>query len=94
MSTLSLNGVPHAVTVRCTDDELVVSLNDGRTLSVPLVWFPRLAHASPEQLSKYKLIGGGEGIHWPDVDEDISVIGLLEGRPSVEYRGTGASATR
>jgi len=72
--------------VRCTDDELIVSLSDGRVLSVPLVWFPRLAHATLEQLAQYELLGEGEGIHWPSVDEDISVVSLLEGRASVEYQ--------
>jgi hypothetical protein len=72
--------------VRCTDDELVVSLNDGRILSVPLAWFPRLARASSEQLAEFELLGEGEGIHWPAIDEDISIAGLLEGRPSAEYR--------
>jgi hypothetical protein len=65
----------------------VVSLNDGRVLSVPLAWFPRLANASPEQFAAFELFGEGEGIHWPDLhEEDISVVGLLEGRPSFEYR--------
>ena len=82
--------LPHAVGARCTGDELVVSLNDGRVLSVPLAWFPRLACARPEQLATFELLGEGEGIHWPDLDEDVSVIGLLEGRPSVEYRGARA----
>ncbi|MGH8503225.1 MAG: DUF2442 domain-containing protein [Gammaproteobacteria bacterium] len=90
MSSLSLKAIPRAVAARCTEDELVVSLNDGRTLSVPLVWFPRLAHAAPEQLSRYELLGEGQGIHWPEVDEDISVVGLLEGQPSVEYRTASA----
>lgn len=78
--------IPHAVAVHCTDNDLVVSLSDGRVLSVPLAWFPRLAHATPEQLSDFELIGDGEGIHWPSIDEDISIAGLLEGRPSVEYQ--------
>lgn len=86
MSSLAYKAVPHAVGARCTSDELVVSLNDGRVLSVPLAWFPRLANASPEQLATFELLGEGEGIHWPDLDEDISVLGLLEGRPSIEYR--------
>lgn len=64
----------------------MVSLNDGRTLSVPLAWFPRLAQAFAEQLAAFKLLGEGEGIHWPAIDEDISVLGLLQGRPSIEYR--------
>lgn len=90
MSSLAYRVAPHAVGARCTSDELVVSLNDGRVLSVPLAWFPRLARASPEQLANFELLGEGEGIHWPAVDEDVSVVGLLEGKPSVEYRGTRA----
>lgn len=86
MGSLALKAVPHAVAVRCTEDELVVSLSDGRVLSVPLAWFPRLAHATPEQLGEFELLGEGEGIHWPSIDEDISVVGLLEGRPSVEFQ--------
>lgn len=86
MSSLAHKAVPHAVAVRCTSDELVVSLNDGRILSVPLAWFPRLACASSEQLASFELLGEGEGIHWPAVDEDISIVGLLEGRPSMEYQ--------
>ncbi len=88
MSSLAIDVVPHATQVECTSEELVVSLSDGRVLSVPLVWFPRLAHATSEQLSNFELLGEGEGIHWPEVDEDISVLGLLEGRKSVEYRAS------
>jgi len=75
-----------ALEVRTTEDELVVELSDGRRISVPLVWFPRLLHATAEQRSHFELIGDGEGIHWPDVDEDISVRGLLLGLPSVEHQ--------
>ncbi|HET7314731.1 DUF2442 domain-containing protein [Salinisphaera sp.] len=89
MSSLALDTIPHATQVRCTAEELVVFLNDGRVLSVPLVWFPRLARANPEQLSNFELLDEGEGIHWPGLDEDISVLGLLEGRKSVEYRASG-----
>jgi hypothetical protein len=70
--------------VTVTDDTLAVDLTDGRTVSVPLAWYPRLAHASPTERSKWRLVGAGEGIHWPDLDEDISVEGLLAGRPSGE----------
>jgi hypothetical protein len=70
--------------VRCTDDTLVVRLSDGRTLSVPLAWYPRLAHGTPLERRDCRLIGGGEGIHWPRLDEDISVEGLLAGQPSGE----------
>jgi hypothetical protein len=75
---------PKAMAIVCSDDELRVSLTDGRTLSVPIAWFPRLAHASPAERAEYELLGDGEGIHWPQVDEDISVAGLLVGQPSVE----------
>ena len=70
--------------VHVSDDALVVELADGRTLATPLVWFPRLAHGTPEEQAKWRLIGGGEGIHWPDLDEDISVESLLAGRRSAE----------
>lgn len=77
--------------VRCTDDELIVSLADGRTLAVPIVWFPRLAKVDPPARADYELLGQGEGIHWSALDEDISVAGLLAGRPSAEFgrRGDG-----
>ncbi|HEX2202324.1 MAG TPA: DUF2442 domain-containing protein [Longimicrobium sp.] len=70
--------------MRVTDDALTVELADGRVLSVPLVWYPRLAHGTPEERNHWRLIGRGEGIHWPDLDEDLSVEGLLAGRPSGE----------
>lgn len=71
---------PLAVDVTFGDDAFRVALADGRELAVPLVWFPRLLDATPEQRRHWELIGGGEGIHWPDLDEDISVAGLLAGR--------------
>jgi Protein of unknown function (DUF2442) len=74
--------------VTVTDDALVVDLVDGRTVSVPLSWYPRLAHAAPAERSNWRLIGRGEGIHWPDLDEDISVAGLLAGRPSGETQAS------
>ena len=77
---------PIAAQLEVTDVELVVGLVDGRRIAVPLVWFPRLLHASTEQRAVFELIGNGEGIHWPDVDEDLSVRGLVLGYPSVEYR--------
>lgn len=86
MTSLVLNTAPCAMAVACTDDELRVSLTDGRWVSVPLAWFPRLAHASPAQRAEYELLGDGEGIHWPSVDEDISVLGLITGQPSVEFK--------
>jgi len=65
--------------VAFTDDEMIVSLVDGRRIAVPLAWFPRLAAASRAQRENWELLGDGEGIHWPDLDEDISVAGLLRG---------------
>lgn len=85
MNSLAYKYSAHASSVSFTENELVVTLSDGRVLSVPLAWFPRLLNASAAQLSDYQLLGEGEGIHWPAIDEDISVAGLLEGRPSVEY---------
>lgn len=79
MTTSAAEIVPRAVSVECTDDELVVVLSDGRTLSAPLVWFPRLVDASPDQRAGWRLIGGGEGIRWEALDEDLSVRGLLTG---------------
>jgi hypothetical protein len=76
--------VPNAVDVTVTENTLSVDLNDGRTISVPLAWFPRLVYATPEQRNNWRLIGKGEGIHWEDIDEDISVEGLLSGKPSGE----------
>jgi len=76
--------VPNAENVSVTEDSLSVDLSDGRTIAVPLAWFPRLLHATPEERKNWRLIGKGEGIHWKDIDEDISVEGLLAGRPSGE----------
>jgi hypothetical protein len=67
-----------------TEDTLSVELSDGRTLSVPLAWYPRLLHGTQEARQHWRLIGSGEGIHWPDLEEDISVEGPLAGRPSSE----------
>ena len=79
MSMKPVELYPLAHEVRFTEDDIVVSLVDGRTVSVPLVWFPRLAAATSQQRENYELLGDGEGIHWPDVDEDLSVDGLLRG---------------
>ena len=76
--------VPNAENVSVTDDSLSVDLHDGRTILVPLAWFPRLLHATPEERKHWRPIGKGQGIHWEDIDEDISVEGLLAGRPSGE----------
>ena len=90
MNSLVLKTAPLAMAVDCTDDELRVTLTDGRKLSVPLAWFPRLAHATPGERSIYELMGDGQGIHWPRVDEDISVAGLLAGQPSIEFKAAFA----
>ena len=90
MNSLVLKNNPRAMAVVCSDDELRVSLTDGRWLSVPIVWFPRLAHASASERANYELLGEGEGIHWPSLDEDISVAGLIAGQPSVEFRAAHA----
>jgi hypothetical protein len=74
--------------VTVTDDALVIDLVDGRTVSVPLPWYPRLAHGTPTERANWRLIGRGEGIHWPDLDEDISVAGLLAGRASGETQSS------
>ena len=91
MSSLAFQVEPRAEHVRCTDDELIVMLSDGRTLSVPLAWFPRLAAASTQQRAQHELLGDGSGIHWAAIDEDISVLGLLAGNPSVETESATAN---
>ena len=68
--------------VRFTEDTLAVDLADGRTIIVPLAWYPRLLDATMEQLSRWKVAGAGYGIHWPDLDEDLSTEGLLRGVPA------------
>jgi hypothetical protein len=73
-----------ATQVNVSKDALTVELADGRTIAVPLAWYPRLAHATAKELNSWRLIAGGRGIHWPDVDEDISVANLLAGQPSGE----------
>jgi hypothetical protein len=73
-----------ALTAILADDTLTVDLTDGRSISVPLAWYPRLLHGSPGERSNWRLIGQGEGLHWPDLDEDVSVKNLLEGKPSGE----------
>ena len=77
---------PRGQDVRITDDELIVALKDGRTISVPLAWYPRLLHATAEQRARWEFLGDGEGIHWPDLDEDLSIAGLLRGTPAPPAR--------
>lgn len=82
MSTLALAADERVADVEVTEDELRVRLMDGRTISVPLVWYPRLLNASNEQRKNWQIIGGGYGLHWEDVDEDLSTEGLLRGAPA------------
>ncbi len=82
MSTLDNELMVSVVGVETTEDTLSVRLMDGRTISVPLVWYPRLLNATPEQRKNWRVIGGGYGIHWEDVDEDIGTEGLLRRAPA------------
>jgi Protein of unknown function (DUF2442) len=80
--------IPFVENVAVSQDTLRVDLSDGRSLSVPLAWYPRLLYASPAERKRWRLIGRGVGIHWEDLDEDISVEGLLAGRPSGESQAS------
>jgi hypothetical protein len=85
MTTLVIDSSTiRATAVRLTEDALVVDLADGRSISAPLAWYPRLLRGTSAERGNHRLIGGGEGIHWPDLDEDISVEGILAGRSSGE----------
>ena len=77
-----------AQNVSLTEATLMVELIDGRTITVPLTWYPRLAHGTPAERANWRLIGEGEGLHWPDLDEDISIEGLLAGRRSGETQAS------
>jgi hypothetical protein len=79
---------PRGINVKLTDDELIVQLEDGRTLAVPLVWYPRLLHGSKREREDWRFIGRGVAIHWPALDEDISIEGLLAGRRSGESQNS------
>ena len=84
MNTFAIEMKASIQDVELTEDSLVVDLADGRTVSVPIAWYPRLMHGTREERSHWRIIGKGEGIHWPDVDEDISAENILLGRPSGE----------
>jgi hypothetical protein len=79
MTSFAVETNPRAVEIDLTDDELIAHLADGRTVSVPLAWFPRLLHASADERADFRIIGDGEYINWPALDEDLSVVGLLRG---------------
>jgi hypothetical protein len=89
ISTVEIE-IPSALTVAVTQDTLSVELSDGRTISAPLAWFPRLLNATATERKKWRPIGTGQGIHWEDIDEDISVEGLLAGKPSGESQASFA----
>src|SRR5664279_5293873 len=94
----SINSDPRIQKVRVTKDQIIADLADGRVISVPLAWSWRLSEATPAQRAKFRLIGTGQGVHWPDVDEDISVEGMLHGtparRPKLAPAATGPRARR
>jgi hypothetical protein len=90
MSTVVEISEARASSVRVTESELVVELEDGRTIMVPISWYPRLAYGTPQERSDFEMMGGGIGIHWPQLDEDISVEGLLTGRKA----GEGAASLK
>ena len=82
MATFHIKPGERVKDVLLTADTLRVDLVDGRTITVPLAWYPRLLHATPEQLAAWQISGGGYGIHWPEIDEDLSTEGLLRGAPA------------
>lgn len=89
MTTLILDSSAlKATAVEVTDDSVIVELADGRSISVPLAWYPRLFHGTVAEREHFRLIAGGEGIHWPDLDEDVSIEGIVAGRPSGESPGS------
>jgi hypothetical protein len=85
---MSGSAIARAQNVAVTEDTFAVDLSDGRTISVPLAWYPRLLHARPEERNNWRFIGDKEGVHWPDLDEDVSVENLLAGKPSGESQSS------
>ena len=83
-SALEAPAAPAATHITVTENELTAALHDGRTISVPLAWYPRLTHATQQERENWELLGDGTGIHWPDLDEDISIDGIIAGRKSGE----------
>lgn len=92
MGILALAADERVADVEVTEDELTVRLMDGRAISVPLVWYPRLLNANAEQRKNWRISGGGYGIHWPDIDEDLSTEGLLRGIPASPQHSSGVQA--
>ncbi|MEO8494290.1 MAG: DUF2442 domain-containing protein [Planctomycetota bacterium] len=93
MSTAASND-PRITTIEVTDDAITAHLADGRVVSVPLAWSWRLSDATPEQRNNFEIIGSGEGAHWPDVDEDISAKGMLQGMPAPPPKQTAAGRAK
>lgn len=89
-TTSAIEIAPRAIGVAVTDDTLTVDLEDGRSISVPIGWYPRLAYGTPEERANFELSGAGRGIHWPDLDEDLGVEGLLLGKKSKESQASFA----
>lgn len=92
MTTLDIKAGERIKNVHFSEDTLSVDLIDGRTITAPLAWYPRLLHATPEQRTNWQICGGGYGVHWPDIDEDLSTEGLLRGAPAP--RKSASSGTR
>lgn len=89
MTTLAIKiEIPYINRVVIADDTISFDLDDGRTISVPIAWFPRLLNASQEERNRWRLMGKGRGVHWDDIDEDISIEGILAGHPSGESRSS------
>ena len=94
MGILALAADERVSDVKVTKEMLSVSLKDGRTITVPLTWYPRLLNASPAQRKNWRIAGGGYGIHWPDIDEDLSTEGLLRGAPAPRPRSGKSDARK
>lgn len=94
MGTLALAADERVTAVKITDDTLSVSLMDGRTIIVPLAWYPRLLNATAAQRKNWRIAGGGYGIHWPGIDEDLNTEGLLRGAPAPRPVENGNSKSR
>ena len=90
MSTVATTE-PRIISLSITDEHIAAELADGRAVSVPLAWSWRLSDATPEQRQNFEIIGSGEGVHWPDIDEDISAKGMLQGIPARPPMGAAAS---
>jgi hypothetical protein len=91
MTTSGIKPGERVKEVHATEDTLRVDLIDGRTITVPLVWYPRLLHATPEQRANWQISDAGYGVHWPEIDEDLSTEGLLRGAPAPRHRAVQAS---